>query len=382
MKIILFGGAFNPVHNEHVAMLRAATAQIGAEKVIIMPTAVSPHKTGQITAPPSARAEMCRLAFSGLGEVSDFEINKGGASYSYITCEYLRHMYPDDEIYFLMGADMFACFSDWVYPERILKCVRIAVCAREGSEDIAGAEKRFEETFGEQAIIIGYTGAKVSSTRVRASVALGYDVSDCVPAAVAKYIKSNNLYSIPGLAKAQKLMSKSRAAHTLRVAFMAAENCRRFKITEKTALTAAALHDAAKNLKLSDKLLKGFVPPEGVPENVMHQYSGAYLAEHAFGVTDPDILNAIRYHTSGRAGMSDLEKLICFSDMLEEGRDYEGVERLRELFKQDVNVCAEQALKEELEHLKAEGKGIYPLTQQAYEYFRDLNKTNKTLQNQ
>lgn len=249
MKIILFGGAFNPVHNEHVAMLKAATAQIGAEKVIIMPTAVSPHKTGQITAPPSARAEMCRLAFSGLGEVSDFEINKGGASYSYITCEYLRHMYPDDEIYFLMGADMFACFSDWVYPERILKCVRIAVCAREGSEDIAGAEKRFEETFGEQAIIIGYTGAKVSSTRVRASVALGYDVSDCVPAAVAKYIKSNNLYSIPGLAKAQKLMSKSRAAHTLRVAFMAAENCRRFKITEKTALTAAALHDAAKKFK-------------------------------------------------------------------------------------------------------------------------------------
>lgn len=77
----------------------------------------------------------------------------------------------------------------------------------------------------------------------------------------------------------------------------------------------------------------------------MHQYSGAYLAEHALGVTDPDILNAIRYHTSGRAGMSDLEKLICFSDMLEEGRDYDGVERLRELFKQDINVCAEQALK-------------------------------------
>lgn len=381
MKIILFGGAFNPVHNEHVAMLKAATGQIGAEKVIIMPTAVSPHKTGQMTAPPAARAEMCRLAFAGLGEVSDFEIKKGGASYSYITCEYLRHEYPDDEIYFLMGADMFACFSDWVYPERILKCVHIAVCAREGREDVPAAEKKFEEAFGQKALVIGYTGAKVSSTRVRTAVALGYDVSDCVPAAVAKYIKANNLYSIPGLAKAQKLMSKSRAEHTLRVAYMAAENCRRFKIPEKTAITAAGLHDAAKNLKLSDKLLKGFVPPEGVPQNVMHQYSGAYLAEHAFGVTDPDILNAIRYHTSGRAGMSDLEKLICFSDMLEEGRDYSGVERLRELFKQDVNVCAEQALKEELEHLNAEGKEIYPLTVQAYEYFCDLNKSNKTSQN-
>lgn len=66
-------------------------------------------------------------------------------------------------------------------------------------------------------------------------------------------------------------------------------------------------------------MLKGFVPPKDVPESVMHQYTGAYLAEHEFGVTDEDILNAIRYHTSGRAGMSELEKLICFSDMLEEG---------------------------------------------------------------
>ena len=97
MKIILFGGAFNPVHNEHVAMLKAAISAIGADKVIIMPTAVSPHKTGQMTASPAARLEMCRLAFSDLGEVSDFEVNKGGASYSYITCEYLRHKYPDDE---------------------------------------------------------------------------------------------------------------------------------------------------------------------------------------------------------------------------------------------------------------------------------------------
>lgn len=65
MKIILFGGAFNPVHNEHVAMLKAATAQIGAEKVIIMPTAVSPHKTGQITA-PLRRAQKCAaLPFRG-----------------------------------------------------------------------------------------------------------------------------------------------------------------------------------------------------------------------------------------------------------------------------------------------------------------------------
>lgn len=368
MKIILFGGAFNPVHNEHVAMLKAAKERLGADKVIIMPTAVSPHKSGFITAPPSARLEMCRIAFEGLGEVSDFEVNKGGASYSYITCDYLRHKYPDDEIYFLMGADMFACFSQWVYPERILKDVKLAVCAREGSSDVGEARRQFTEQFGQDAVLVGYTGARVSSTRVRTCAALGADTAGMVPPAIAKYIKSEGLYCLSEVAKAQKLMNEKRAAHTLRVAFMAAENCRRFGIHEKKALTAAGLHDAAKNLKLTDKHLKGFVPPEGVPESVMHQYSGAYLAEHVFGVTDEDILNAISYHTSGRPGMSDLEKLIFLCDMLEEGRDFDGVDGLRKVFARDIDECLELALRQELDYLSAEGKYIYPLTQEAYNY--------------
>ena len=373
MKIILFGGAFNPVHNEHVAMLKAAKERLGADKVIIMPTAVSPHKSGFITAAPSARLEMCRIAFDGLGEVSDFEVSKGGASYSYVTCEYLRHKYPDDEIYFLMGADMFAYFPMWVYPERILKCVKLAVCAREGSADINLAQRDFQNDYGETATVIGYKGADISSTRVRVRAAMGLDISEYVPAGIAEYIKAQGLYLIPSLPRAQKLMNGKRAAHVLRVAYMAAENCRRFKIPEKTAVTAAALHDVAKNLKPSDKLLKDFVPPEGVPESVMHQFSGAYLAEHEFGIADEDILNAIRYHTSGRPDMSDLEKLLFLCDMLEEGRDFEGVDKLRKLFAKDMDACLEESLKMELDYLRAEGKYIYPLTQAAYDYIKQYN---------
>ena len=193
MKIILFGGAFNPVHNEHVAMLKAAISAIGADKVIIMPTAVSPHKTSQMTASPAARLEMCRLAFSDLGEVSDFEVNKGGASYSYITCEYLRHKYPDDEIYFFMGADMFACFADWVYPERILKNVKVATCEREGSAGVAQSQQKFKQQFGEEALVVSYTGAAVSSTRVRTAAAIGADISAYVPAEIDRYIKKSGL---------------------------------------------------------------------------------------------------------------------------------------------------------------------------------------------
>ena len=122
------------------------------------------------------------------------------------------------------------------------------------------------------------------------------------------------------------------------------------------------------NKNNTDKHLKGFVPPEGVPESVMHQYSGAYLAEHVFGVTDEDILNAISYHTSGRPGMSYLEKLIFLCDMLEEGRDFDGVDGLRKVFARDIDECLELALRQELDYLSAEGKYIYPLTQEAYNY--------------
>ena len=173
---------------------------------------------------------------------------------------------------------------------------------------------------------------------------------------------------MPNLAEAQNLLKDSRAQHTLRVAFMAAENCSRVKVAEKTAVTAAALHDCAKYVPLNDKMLEGFTPPEDVPESVMHQFTGAYLAEHQFGVEDEDILNAIRYHTSGRANMSGLEKLIFLCDMLEEGRDFDGIDELRAAFARDIDECLYLALRHQLDYLKSKRAKIYPLTQQAYDF--------------
>lgn len=374
MRIILFGGAFNPVHNEHVAILKAAQTALNADKTIIMPTAVSPHKRGRIAASPASRLEMCRLAFGKTCEVSDFEIKKGGASYSYITCEHLKRMYPGDEIYFLMGADMLACFHEWVYPERILRCVKLAVCEREGEADLGRVCAEMKKGFGADVFKVGYAGAALSSTRIRVAAAIGYDVSDCVPQGVAEYISDQKIYSIPVLKAAQKLLKKGRAMHTLRVAYMAAENCERIKIDERAAVIAAALHDCGKYVKPGDKILRGFTPPENVPDSVMHQYTGAYIAEHVFGIDDEDILNAVRYHTSGRPGMSRLEKLIYLSDMLEEERDFPEIEKLRKAFKEDIDLCLELSLRHVLDFLENEGEPVFALTREAYEYIRAVRE--------
>ena len=167
---------------------------------------------------------------------------------------------------------------------------------------------------------------------------------------------------------------ESRRAHSVRVAVFAAENARRFGIPEDKAIAAALFHDCAKNLELSAKELEGFAPPlewGEIPKEVLHQFQGAYVAEHFFQVQDQDILNAIRYHTSGRPNMSALEKLIFLADMLEEERKYDVVDILRELFfEKGLDECLERALLETLLFLEKKGGEIYPLTKQAYEFYR------------
>ena len=144
---------------------------------------------------------------------------------------------------------------------------------------------------------------------------------------------------------------------------------------QEKVIAAALFHDCGKNVPLDSPYLEGFTMPEGegkVPPSVVHQYVGAYIAENKFGVTDEDGLNAVRYHTSARENMSELEKLIFLADMLEEARSYEGVDLLRKLFwrGQGLDECLERALFETLEFLKKKNAEIYPLTRKAYEFYK------------
>lgn len=376
MKIAIYGGAFNPVHSEHVNIVKKARESLSLDKVIVIPTFISPHKRDAICARPRERLKAVRLAFSDLDfvEVSDEELKRGGISYSYVTCRAVKKRYPDALIYFLMGADMLKTFHLWKNPEEILKCVTPAVAAREGEEDVERIIRAFSARFSGEVAKVDYKGGKVSSARVRTLAALGCDLSRYEPPAVRDFIAETGLYARPDLQKVRTYLTESRWEHTVRVAVTACENCRKFNIPEDEALTAAALHDCAKYLGAASPELAGFTPPDGVPEPVIHQFSGAYVAEHTFGVTDVNILNAVRYHTSGRAGMSGLEKLIFLSDMLEEGRDFEGVDELRRAFSDGLDKGMTAALSHQINYLKSSDKKIYPLTQKAYDFMTSVNR--------
>lgn len=367
MRIGIFGGSFDPVHCEHV---RAAEAVIGAlrlDKLYVVPSFLAPHKAGA-NADGGARLNMCRLAFRGTerAEVSDCELEQGGTSYTYLTCRRFRERFPDAELYFLVGADMLEDFFTWKNPDEILSTVTLAAFGR-GDDAVGRLHEQFRKRFGKDFCEIDFRGEKVSSTRLRVRLAFGQDPKE-LPEEVLAYIKTNGLYVFPCVPQALALEKKERQEHSLRVAYMAAERARSLKISEEKAILAAALHDCGKYLPPDSPYLNGFQPPCDVPPPVLHQYTGAYVAQHIFGVTDPEVLDAICYHTSGKVNMSVLGKLIFLSDLLEEGRDFAGIDDLREAFWRDLDECFVESLKMQREYLKESGKPVYPLTEKAYEW--------------
>lgn len=374
MNIGIFGGSFDPPHLEHVRLAAAAVESLNLDKLFVVPAHTPPHKKDKVLSSDEDRLEMCRIAFNDCPrtEVSDCEIRQGGTSYTYLTCRRFRELYPSAKLFWLVGTDMLRDFPTWRNPEEILSLAALAVCARAEKPGWTEKElKDFTARFKTDFAIIRYDGKDVSSTEVRVLAAAGEDVISLVGAKTAEYIRKNRLYEIPHAREALLLEKPSRRAHSIRVALFAAEYAAKFGISEKQAVTAALFHDCAKNLPPDSPYLRGFRPPKGVPEPVLHQYSGAYVAEKFFEVTDGEVLDAIRYHTSGRADMTSLEKLVFLSDMLESGRQFDGVEKLRKIFREEgLDSCMRQALKDTLSYLEKSGGEIYPLTREAYEFLR------------
>lgn len=380
MKVGIFGGSFDPVHNEHIALAKKAIEQLKLDKLLVVPAYIAPHKKDKKLTDGALRLKLCRAAFEKVNkaEVCDYELSCGGTSFSYLTCEHFASAYPEAERFFIIGEDMLYDFPTWRNPQRIVELFNIAVCRR-ASSLVSLEEKQadFKRAFGKNFVEINYNGKPVSSTEVRVKARIGDDISELVPSKVNKIICESGAYLIPFAKSALVLEKEKRAAHSRRVAITAGMAAHKFHIDEYSATLAGIMHDVAKNLKEDSPYLIGFIRPDGVPDKILHQFSGAYVAERAFGVTDEDVLNAIRYHTTGREAMSPLEKLIYLADMVEPKREFEGVDEIRAAFGRDLDEAMYLALKRTTEFLDEEGGCIYPLTLSAYNYYKEKFESEK-----
>lgn len=194
-KIAVYGGSFDPPHNGHKLLAENLSRFCGADRVIVIPAAVSPFKSGG-SASGEHRLNMCKLLFDApLFQVSDIEIKRGGKSYTIDTLTEIKKLYPDAQLYLFMGDDMLLSFNKWYKFDEILKlCKIVAACRTQKQDKLTLMEEYACEFLGGESnvLLCPYEPFEISSTKVRENLKKG--VYEGISPKVYDYIISKELY--------------------------------------------------------------------------------------------------------------------------------------------------------------------------------------------
>ena len=194
MRKLCFGGSFNPVHHAHLLCARAVAEARGFDRVVLVPSALPPHKLHATElASPQHRLEMCRAAVAGDAafEVSDIELAREGPSYTIDTARELRRR-GSEQVAWLIGADMVPILPKWHRPMDLLREVELVVMARPGwTLDWDALPEPYRVLRGR---VVEAPLVDISATMIRRRVAAGQSVRYLTPDAVGAYIETHGLY--------------------------------------------------------------------------------------------------------------------------------------------------------------------------------------------
>ena len=401
-RLGIYGGSFNPIHIGHIKAANAFYDEMKLDELIIMPTAVSPFKTDDLDNYPRERLKMVNAAFENSDRnilVSDYEIEKGGKSYTYLTLEHFSS--PENELYFLMGTDMLLSLGGWKNPDIILKLATVCHIRREDVDPetekaIEEARSRYEKEYNARIIDLVSEPFEVSSTEIRNAVKEGKSISDLVTQEVEDIIKKDKLYlTCPLYAAVRTLVKEKRWKHIFGTETEAKSLARIFDLSETDSerlRCAALLHDITKYLTRDEHLAflegVGVTPDEGtlLSDKTLHQMSGAYMAKKLYpDYVDDAVFDAIRYHTTCKAGMPLLTKLMYLCDFIEPTRTFPDCVKLRAIFYEMIEKGNKLRTLDEImlisldmtiADLKDNGHPIHSDTEKAREYIIEKLKEN------
>ncbi len=390
MNIGIYGGTFDPPHLGHMGAAQAAIELLGLDKIIFVPAKQPPHKdlSGN-SAAPEQRLAMTRLMADSLlmpekVSVDDLELERAGKSYTSDTLRQLRQRYPEDQLWLLMGTDMFLTLQAWHECQVILSLAGVAAFARaeaDSPQTFFRQKEMLEARFGAQVRLLELPKIyNVSSTQIRERG----DGAD-LPVAVWGYILRNGLYGVNRDLKrlndddlracSLSMVYAKRHAHILGVEQEAVKLAQLWGCDETLARRAAILHDCTKywppqrhldycreyGLELDELELKS--------EKLLHAKTGALVARHIFGQPDA-VFDAIFCHTTGKRDMTLLDKIVYIADYMEPNRDFPGVERLRELAYTDLDAAVILGCEMSIEEMEEKGREVHPNTRMALESLR------------
>ncbi len=324
MKIGIYGGSFNPTHKGHIAVAEYAIKELKLDKLYFVPAFKSPFKSKVKYVDAQHRVNMIELVKPEKSEVSLFEVNRKGVSYTIDTVRHFKQKFPDDELFLLIGSDNVYKLNKWKEINEIVSKTKIAVFRRSGEFSKLNI-KRYN------AILFDNPIYDYASSWFRK----GY--MDNVESVVMKYISKNYLY-IPEIMS--NMLDAKRHKHSISVGSFAAKYAKLAKTDSKKAWAVGCLHDITKSWpkEVHREYLrnKGYDDTQ-IKDYELHSITGMLWVRDEYQLDDKEALDAILKHTSLAKEMSQLDRVIFAADKLCEGRTHEGIQKDRELILKDFD---------------------------------------------
>lgn len=378
-RIGIFGGSFNPPHLGHRLAVVEFQKKLNLDTVLLIPAAVPPHKQLSSNSPSAEmRFKMTEILVEDLdfAKVLDIELRRDGPSYTADTLTELKKSYPEDELFLLMGTDMFYSFSRWYHPEVISELATLVVAHR-NEDDLSAmqaAAENLTEQYQTRTEFLENDFLPYSSTSVRAMLAFRCGEKYLAPE-VYRFISDHKLYytaenfkNLPfdRLSKISLSLHKAnRVQHVIGCSETAARLAELYGEDVTAARRAGILHDVTKALNGEEQLhlcekygiiLNQF---ERQHAKLLHAKTGAALARCLFGESEL-VADAINWHTTGKAHMTTMEKIVYLADYMEPNRKFEGVEQLRRLTFQNLDEALHLGLQMSVNQLNRRGLEIDP----------------------
>ncbi len=400
MRIGVFGGAFAPPHLGHEKAVMAFLEKADLDLLYVIPSGIPPHKTISAGATDEDRLNMAHLAFSYLSDkivVSDMELVFKGTCYSFLTLEKLFKKHPGSDLFLFVGTDQFLVFESWRNFESILKTVTLCVMDRYESGDEIKKKKDFlEKNFGAHILLLEEKPYIISSTQIRTELEkFGFSLS--LSPAVNEYIAEKGIYASQTdplrkklLDRVKEAVSKKRFFHTLSVERETVRLAKLLSFSEektKEIALAALYHDLTKewSLEKSASFLEEDISQLSKYEPVLHGKTAAKIAKEE-GFLSEEGVNAIAFHTTGRPGMSQMEKVLYFADYIEEKRTAESCKKMRRYFYENLPAekgeigdfldrCIIKVMENTNLYLEKKNIPVHPLGEQALEDLKNRKES-------
>ena len=348
MKLAILGGSFNPVHIGHLILADAVLSDASLtgnnyERVILVPAYRSPFKIYANEVTPHDRLDM--LSASIVGDprlaIDPCEINREGVSYTVDTLQDIISRYrPDGKPGLVLGDDLAASFHKWKDPEKIAEMADIIIARRRQTDAaLTGVSFPFPHKVLSNDIL------NVSSQMIREKISQGKDWFYLVPQGARHIITERGLYGLNGNAVILRIenetrlnLSPARFAHSRNTALTAWDICGRFGLNQQDGYLAGIAHDFCKDFDDNELIRLVSADGEGLSKleqkkpRLLHARAAAVLMQEKYGINNKDILEAIRYHTTGVSNMCCLAKAVYIADKIEPGRSHTNP-ALRELAK-------------------------------------------------